>query len=596
MIIATVILSYVFLGFLSGDRSATDGRWAAIFLANFHFASQGTNYLASQQLPSPLQNFWSLSVEEQFYLVYPTLFILVAAASSRVSLRMRLVIGLGLVIVSSFAWSVLQTSSNPTVAYFSPWTRAWELALGGLVAVGTTWLLRVPAQVAAAMTWLGLGAILVSAVTFNAQTAYPGSLVAIPVIGAALVIGGGVAAPRLGAELLLGSSLFGWVGKLSYSLYLWHWPILIVAAESQDKTSLPLPQSLALVAVALVASVFTYRFVEDPVRHARFLTRTRWASMSLGLGLVTIALTVTTISLQLEATPAGAQSPHNGIVPGTDTEVQRLVSVSTQIQRLPSNLTPSLEGVSQDFGAPPGLCQPSVAQVSVPSCTFGDAFGAHTMVLYGDSHALMWFKAVNEIATEAHWRLIILGKGYCMANKYPPGSAADGPLFIACNRWQRFAFERIRQIHPDLVVVTQELQGAPDHKNYTAAQWQQGLQDTLDRIGGPHTRLVVLGNIPRADQSPPDCLAEHPNQVQSCSGALASSENSSLKPYERAEQRAVTAAGGRYIDVTPWFCSQRCSAIVGHFQVYVNQLHITASYSLFLERVLAEKLQLSTSS
>ncbi len=136
VIIITIIAAYIFLGVLSGDRTAVDGRWAAIFLVNFHFASEGTNYLASQQLPSPLQNFWSLSVEEQFYLVYPTLFLLIASLRSFLSLRVRLAIGLGLVTVASFALSVAQTASNPTAAYFSPWTRAWELALGGLVALG----------------------------------------------------------------------------------------------------------------------------------------------------------------------------------------------------------------------------------------------------------------------------------------------------------------------------------------------------------------------------------------------------------------------------------------------------------------------------
>ena len=174
VILVAIAASYIYLGFLSGDRTAADGRWAAVFLVNFHFASQGTNYLASQELPSPLQNFWSLSVEEQFYLVYPTVFLLIAAVRTRISLRTRLAVGLGLVIVTSFVWSVVQTSSNPTAAFFSPFTRAWELALGGLIAVGARWLLRIPPLLAAALTWAGIAAVLVSAFVFTSQTAYPG--------------------------------------------------------------------------------------------------------------------------------------------------------------------------------------------------------------------------------------------------------------------------------------------------------------------------------------------------------------------------------------------------------------------------------------
>ncbi len=156
VIMVTVAVTYAVLGVIYGNQTATDARWTAIFLANFHFASVGTNYLTAQQPPSPLLNFWSLAVEEQFYLVYPTVFLIIAAIRTRTSLYVRLMIGLVAIIVASFALSVLQTASDPTVAYFSPFTRAWELALGALVAVSTRWLLKVPRALGSVMTWAGL--------------------------------------------------------------------------------------------------------------------------------------------------------------------------------------------------------------------------------------------------------------------------------------------------------------------------------------------------------------------------------------------------------------------------------------------------------
>ncbi len=284
VIVVTVVLSYVFLGIVGGNQTATDGVWATIFLANFHFASLGTNYLTELQPPSPLQNFWTLSVEEQFYLVYPTLFLLVGTARMAVSFRARLAIVLGAVIALSFALSVSQTASAPTVAYFSPFTRAWELALGALVAVGTPWLLRVPSRVAMAMTWLGLGLIALAAVSYNAKTAYPGSAVALPVVGAALVIAGGTVVSRHGAESLLRLWPFRQLGKLSYSLYLWHWPMLILAAESAGKSTLPVKTNLLWLLVALGLSIISYVAIENPIRHSRPLNRNRLLSVGMGAG------------------------------------------------------------------------------------------------------------------------------------------------------------------------------------------------------------------------------------------------------------------------------------------------------------------------
>ena len=198
VVVITVVVVYAVLGIVYGDQTAVDARWTAVFLANFHFASVGTNYLNAQQPPSPLLNFWSLAVEEQFYLVYPSLFLLAAAIRTRLPLYARMRIGLVAIITASFALSILQTTSNPTVAYFSPLTRAWELALGALVAVSTEWLSRLPKMLASVSTWVGLAAIVFASIAFNSHTVYPGSLVAVPVVGAALVIAGGAATPALG--------------------------------------------------------------------------------------------------------------------------------------------------------------------------------------------------------------------------------------------------------------------------------------------------------------------------------------------------------------------------------------------------------------
>jgi peptidoglycan/LPS O-acetylase OafA/YrhL len=299
VIIAAVIASFVLLGPLSGDQTASDARWASVFLINIHFASTGTNYLSAQLPPSVLQNYWSLAVEEQFYLVYPTIFLLVAGLSRAHVLRRRLGIVLSVAVVVSFVASVVQTHTDPTAAYFSPLPRLWELGLGGLVALGTVSLRRLPPRVAALLSWIGLGAIVLSAFAFSAATPYPGWAVALPVVGAALVIAGGVAKPAYGAENLLRLRPFQWVGLISYSLYLWHWPVLTIAAQHSRSGVLSVTESLWCLLLSVGLSIVTYLLLENPIRRSRFLLSKRWATLVLGACLIASSVAVATVEIHL---------------------------------------------------------------------------------------------------------------------------------------------------------------------------------------------------------------------------------------------------------------------------------------------------------
>ncbi len=308
VIVVIVVLSYPVLGSFAGNRTADDGAWSAVFLANFHFANAGNNYLASLGPPSLLQNYWSLAVEEQFYLVYPTVFLVVGAFSRPRLLRRNLAIVLGTCGIASFVVSVMQTSTNPTVAYFSPVPRAWELALGGLVAVGTTSLRRLPVPFAASLSWMGLGLVVGAAVGFSNGTPYPGAAVAIPVLGAAGIIAGGVTVTSHGAERLLGVRALQGIGLISYSWYLWHWPVLTIAAQRSQNGSLSILASLWWVAFSLGLAVVTYLLVENPIRHSRWLASRRWASLVLALTLVASTLVVTRTDIRLHNSTATAVS------------------------------------------------------------------------------------------------------------------------------------------------------------------------------------------------------------------------------------------------------------------------------------------------
>jgi peptidoglycan/LPS O-acetylase OafA/YrhL len=298
-VLATIIATYPLLGFISGNEIADDAKWTAVFAANIHFALIGTDYLGSQLPPSPLQHMWSLGVEEQFYLVWPSLFLLLAVIVRRS--RRRNVLGvlatsLLVVIGASLAWSVIQTSSNATWAYFSPLTRAWELALGALIAVIGPAVSRVPTWVYQVAALLGLAGIVSSALTLTPSMPYPGWAVAIPVVSSALLIWAGCVHTRTVISRALSVRPMQWLGARSYSLYLWHWPILIIAAQYAGH-HLSNWQNSGLLLAAVAASAITFRLVENPVRNSRMLkART---GLSLAIGVVLILLTIAVAQWQI---------------------------------------------------------------------------------------------------------------------------------------------------------------------------------------------------------------------------------------------------------------------------------------------------------
>ena len=296
VLVVTVLASYHWLGFVRGAEVADDARWCAVFLANFHFLSTGTNYFSSQLPPSPLQNYWSLAVEEQFYLVYPLGLALSLLVIPRISVRHKVMIFTGVIVAVSLWWSIDQTSADPYSAYLSSLTRAWELALGGFVTAGTQYWLRIRRPVGVCLTWVGIAGILFAGLHYTSSTPYPGWAAIVPVVGAGLIIVGGMSAGRWGVELILGTLAFRWVGKLSYSLYLWSWPVLTIAEQETTK-SLTLGQRALTIPASLALAAVTYFVIENPIRHSKWIARNWWKGILLGVVIIGIVLLVATLEL-----------------------------------------------------------------------------------------------------------------------------------------------------------------------------------------------------------------------------------------------------------------------------------------------------------
>ena len=290
VVLITLFATYDWLGFIAGNNVANDAKWTEIFAANIHFGLVRTDYFGAQLPPSPLQHMWSLGVEEQFYLVWPGVFLVLVLLARGAQHRKALAGALSLIIAASLIWSVIQTAVNQTWAYFSPLTRAWELALGALVAVLAPTIARLSrAWAPQALAFAGLAGIALAAVLFTSDTRYPGSAVALPVVGSAVLIAAGCANQRTIVGRALSARPMQWVGARSYSMYLWHWPLLIIPAQYATK-ELSAFQNTGWVLLTVVASAITYRLVENPVRRAKLLaSRT---GLSLAIGVILVGVTI----------------------------------------------------------------------------------------------------------------------------------------------------------------------------------------------------------------------------------------------------------------------------------------------------------------
>ena len=285
VLIATVFATYHWLSYITGAINADDAKYVAAFVGNFHFATLGTQYFTASQPPSTLQQFWSLAVEEQFYLVWPVLFLILTLPKLAYSPVARLVSALSVIIVASLVWCVIETRQNEVWAFFSPLTRAWELALGALLAVLGPHLRGRSPRVGLVLAGVGVVTVLLCTWFYTSTTLWPGVAVIAPVVATGMIIAGGS---------LRGPDSFGpvakfapvqWVGNISYSLYLVHWPVIAIATQYAI-APLPLHSELELVALSVVLSAALYYAIENPIRRSRWLAERRLLTFAFGAVLI----------------------------------------------------------------------------------------------------------------------------------------------------------------------------------------------------------------------------------------------------------------------------------------------------------------------
>lgn len=528
----TAIVGMFVLPVISRDALGRDFFAAATYVSNYLFAWWENDYQNLDATPSPFIHYWSLAVEEQFYIIWP-IFLLILARYGRKAVMYGVVASTGL----SLLLSIYQTQTSPIWAFYSLPTRAWELGFGAL-------LLFIPERVwkVRYLPWVGAVGIIVATVRFDEKTPFPGSNALIPVVATAILIGSINHWPRFFNDLA-NNRLSQWLGSISYPLYLWHWPALVLPSSALGRP-LRVRERLFCIALTILLAHLTSKYVEQPIRHKKIEGR----KIYLGFATTTI------ISLV-----AGF------VISSTSSSVITIKDTGYKFNLVDVMQKPSVYGDN---------CHVNYGETKSNECVYGNPDAETTVVLYGDSHAAQWFPALEKLANQRGFKLVSLTKSACPSVDVPrPDQGAYKN--IHCEKWRENSIKRIQEIRPLAVIISSFQYFTPPRGYSNKSEWWNDGQNRLFKdLLGSSQNLVYISDTPKPQRDIPNCLASQP--LSEC--------NSTKKTP------VVIRSGFKKIDPTPWLCEKKCPAIQDGYVVYRDASHISVAAALALTSTLEQAL------
>ncbi|GAA5159917.1 acyltransferase family protein [Ornithinimicrobium tianjinense] len=618
-LVGTAVLTLLFLPRTRWWDTGIDLLTAASYVVNWRMSSGATDYLDVSRAPSPVQHYWSLAVEEQFYVVWPVLLLgllVLARGRARVFRVTSWTLTLAL-LAASLAVSHWWTQTYAAQAYFVTPTRVHELMIGAVVALGARGWPTIPRLLSAVLGWLGLVMIMASLFAIDQHTPFPGTAALWPTVGTALVLISGARAGLWGPEFILRARWMQWVGRISYSLYLWHWPFVAAAASilavgSGGPVSLPVQWGLVAVLVSVLPAWLSFRYVEEPVRVRGRVLQARvgpgvatyralrlGASCSLAgalLGLTLMSVAPPRVDGEAVAwrtpalvddlrQPVGAGTLADAPAPGGGSGTEEQLAAAPE--RMPDTLGELAVPVEQVPADRPVLtpegCFPGLTESKVGVCEAGDPDGPVTIALFGDSHAAMWVTALDEIGRERGWRVVTVAKSSCPPVdelSFSRGQAPQG--YEQCTAYQEKVLDRLVELDPDVVVMSSASYGASDEAVAEA------LARRVDQLRAAGIEPVLLRDVPRPPFDVPECLVANEDRATRCvfdrsEGLTRSGTGHALLAELRPDLPVV--------DLTKAICpAEECDPVVGGVVVWRDSNHVSATYVRSLRGLVEQQL------
>jgi peptidoglycan/LPS O-acetylase OafA/YrhL len=572
---------------------------SAFYVENWSLAVDSVDYMAAENDATMLQHFWSLSVEEQFYILWPLLIlgvlwvggILLRQRDAMTVSRRRWIIAGALVVVAlaSFATSVVWTDLSQSSAYFSTATRAWEFALGGLLSfipvaasIGSA---RVRQVLHLAASWGGLALIAYAALRFDAKTEFPGAAAAIPVLGTALVIWAGDSAHRWSPAF---ASRFGpvqFIGDISYSVYLWHWPFVVLYLLLRGN-EIGLVGGMLVIAASIAVGALSKTFIEDPFRRSTFWSKRVKRSFGFAVAGVAVTAMVTGAAFAgMSAMVASASEPH---APWASVaELQGEVTRTLSLDRFPLPDQPAGPQAQVDEWRIDD-CVSVRGEDKRQSCVYGDPESPRRMVVVGDSFGTSLLPALRG-AFGADYRIEPLTLGQCSPAEVDTHSWGSSKVSEGCLAHRADTLKRVSADKPDLIVIVDATESTlarvlgASTATARADLYIDGTAATYAAYAELGVPTVVIESAPKANCAPK-------NSFTAPRACKPTRTVESVIQVQARKQEAARAAGLGFVNLTSWLCSPDgvCPDQIGHMLTRADGAHLTQTFSASLSRLVRD--------
>jgi peptidoglycan/LPS O-acetylase OafA/YrhL len=544
-----------------------EGRWlqtirevvaSALFLQNWRLATDAVDYAAQNNAASVVQHFWSLSIQGQVFVAWPLLVVLVVLVARRAGADLHgyltlALVGIG---VASLSYSAALTAADQPLAYFHTLTRLWEFAFGGLLALGID-RVSLSRGTRTVLGWTGAVGLLLCGFVLQVGSVFPGYAALWPTTCAALVIAAGVTGSRWGVDRLLVARPAQYLGGLSYALYLWHWPVLVLYLVGRGREAVGLRGGALVIGTSLVLAALTYHLIERPALRPAGPRPYR----ALAAGTVLVLLTaagwqvaalqrITDIGRAGDSDHPGALALAGAVADPAVEPLPPMVSVYEDWVRLEHWDCAAMARLPREVCTQPVKHQPE-----------------RRIVVVGDSHALQFAGALVPLAQQRGWQLISIVLGAC-----PFSTASEVvPDDPDCLAWNGAAAAEIADLRPDGVVTL----ASRDVRTGLIEVTPPGFVEQWWRLHDLSIPVLAVRDNPRFDFSPPDCLQHLGRSAPGCGV-----ERAAVYAPEPPWARLNVPPNVSFLDLSDQLCNAvHCPAEIGNVLVYMDDNHLSASYA-----------------